>query len=154
MKTYLHILFLLIFCFGFTACSSDDDNGGDEEEEKPFTWNGDWNDPSHPQYEKYKGNYNPIVGDWIDVDDSNNIRFIYKEDFSIERSTFDRTNNKWETKILTDQYQINDIGLRYTYHAGEATEEYKLIVENGQEYLLTRYQLPPREWHKYKRYKE
>ena len=157
MKKLLYTLFLLSLSFGFAACGGDDDNDDKKEEEKPFTWKGDWNDTTDPQYPKfditkYPNGYNPIVGKWIIIPEETVI-MEYTEDFQILRSTIPYLTTTWETKVWAEKYMINDIGIRYERPMNpNTTREYRIVKENGVEILMWRYQPNPGEWSRYKRY--
>ncbi len=143
MKKILYFILICTLCAGFVACGDEDKD--EPEKETPFTWKGDWNDPENPDFKP--DGYNPIVGDWIRVGDPE-LRLEFTDKFVIKRHIYRSSYNKWETEIWAEKYEINDIGIRY-----ESVEEYKLTKENGEEYLIMRYQLPADEWRKYKRYK-
>ena len=143
MKKILHFILICTLCAGFVACGDDDKD--EPEKETPFTWKGDWNDPENPDFKP--DGYNPIVGDWHYLDNPR-IRIEFTDKRVMKRHLYKDSYNKWETEIWAEKYEINDIGIRY-----ESVEEYKLTKENGEEYLIMRYQLPADEWRKYKRYK-
>jgi len=134
MKKLFWLFFAFALTMGFSACG-----GSDEEEiidEDQFTWNGDWNDPNDPKY--FGGYYNPLEGTWIN--DKGTVKFTYTNDFKIYRYQYNKDISIWESELLSSKYIINDIGLFYTTITGKYTEEYKIIIENGEKFLLSRYQ--------------
>ncbi len=147
MKKILHLILICTLCAGFVACGDDDKD--EPEKETPFTWKGDWNDPENPDFKP--DGYNPIVGDWISVADPE-LRIEFTDKRVMKQIVY-KTYEGWITRIWAEKYEINDIGIRYINGDSRHVEEYKLIKENGQEYLTMRYQLPADKWVKYKRYK-
>lgn len=139
MKKFLYFIFICSLCVGFAACGGDDDDDNDE-----FVWNGDWNDPNDPNY---KGYYNPIEGDWINVDKLTH-RLIFDKKFVYSGASYKESTGKWEISVTADKYTINNTAFK---ERGQISE-YQKKTEGGVEYLYLRYLNS--EWHKYKRYTE
>lgn len=156
MKKLFYLLLLFCVSLSFAACGGDDEEEK-KEEEKPFEWKGDWNDTTDPEYpkfdvEKYPDGYNPIVGKWIIVPEET-VMMEYTEDFQMIRHFRSSTILNWESKVWAEKYMINDIGIGYERPMNPNTmEEYKIVKENGVEYLYDRYQPNPSNWGKWKRY--
>lgn len=139
MKKFLYFIFICTLCVGFTACGGDDE----PEPEKPFTWNGDWNDPNDPNY-KPEG-YNPIQGDWVNVDDISDML-----SFSSDRVMYGLTlkpNGKYEVVINLGKYEINNKAFRYgpegfmaqLYKIENNILSIKLVLKEGDEQEWKRY---------------
>ncbi|MDU1889491.1 MAG: hypothetical protein E6767_02270 [Dysgonomonas sp.] len=148
MMRFLSFFLICTLCLGFVSCGGDDDP---EPEPTPdpdeFVWNGDWNDPDDKNY-KPEG-YNPIVGDWVS-EKNPNVRLIFTEDFVFDAASFD--GFRWETKTWSENYVINNNGIKYKRLDVLYIEEYKLVKESGIDYLILRYHLSPDEWRRYRRY--
>ncbi|SBW06066.1 hypothetical protein [uncultured Dysgonomonas sp.] len=120
MKKFLYFIFICSLCVGFAACGGDDDNP------ENFVWGGDWNDPNDSHYEKYQGKYNPIEGDWKNIDDASDILR-----FSSDRMMYSLTlkpNGNYETAMHLGKYEINNKAFRYGPE-GFMTQLYK--IENN-----------------------
>ncbi|MBB4037547.1 hypothetical protein GGR21_003464 [Dysgonomonas hofstadii] len=65
MKKFICFIFICSLSLGFVACGGDDDE--EDNDKDKFTWNGDWNDPSDPNYKPEE--YNPIEGKWRNKND-------------------------------------------------------------------------------------
>ena len=157
MKKFICFIFICSLSLGFVGCGDDDDDNKKEEEET-FSWNGDWNDSNDPNY--FGGYYNPIEGDWQFVN-TPDVRLVYTKDFTIEQVSINDKTGEWESVLWEDEYTINDIGLRYMYQNSYTYNEYKIVKENNEEYLMKRTATPQLEgkwrfdeWKKLKRYKE
>lgn len=150
MKKFLYFIFICTLCVGFTACGEDDEP--EPEPEKPFTWNGDWNDPNDENY--YGSYYNPIEGVWQSVENSR-LRLIFTKDFVMNRAIYDVDYNIWNTSVWAESYIINDTGIKYDYFAtNNHIEEYRIVIEDNQKYLELGYLYPEnkREWSRYRQY--
>lgn len=145
MKKFLYFIFICSLCVGFAACGGDDDNP------ENFVWGGDWNDPNDSHYEKYQGKYNPIEGDWKNIDDASDML-----SFSSNRvmSFLGVRPNGEYYAILSLEYIINNKsfsqGKEYNPETFGNTYLYK--IENN---TLSIKQIQPvtEEWKKYKKSK-
>lgn len=148
MKKLLPLLLLLSLLFTFSACGDDEDEPKKEEEEKPFVWEGDWNDPTDPNYKaEYGGKYNPIKGTWVYLKNPE-LRFVYTEDFQFLREIFNKASGKWVREVWSEKYKINGTG--YLYERGNLPYliKYKIVKENGKTYFLMMYRTE-NEWSRY-----
>lgn len=116
---------MLSLSVAFWSCGGsdgddDDDNGGGKEPVE-FVWNGDWNDPSDPNYKK--DGYNPVKGVWRYGNSTSGIK--YTEKFEIYSLTF-YSYNEYEERYI-GKYIINDKAYRY----GEAniTDRYTIKAD-------------------------
>lgn len=146
MKKFLYFIFICTLCVGFTACGEDDEP--EPEPEKPFTWNGDWNDPNDENY--YGSYYNPIEGVWQSVENSR-LRLIFTKDFVMNRAIYDVDYKVWNTSVWAESYIINDTGIKYIHANSRYIEEYRLVTENNIQYLELRYDTT-NEWSRYRQY--
>lgn len=106
MKKLLYFLFICSLCMGFVSCGGDDEP--EPEPEKPFTWNGDWNDPNDKNY-KPEG-YNPIEGVWqLEKDKTRGFRFSNRLELYIVSFL---TDGKYTESLNNDRYEINDTAYR------------------------------------------
>lgn len=81
---------------------------------KVWSWKGDWNSPSNPHYEIYKGKYNPIVGTWKlthvggePIFNSELIYYRFNDNFTVEQSAY-ATSGFYSSR----KYWINDTGVK------------------------------------------
>lgn len=109
MKKLLYLLFVLTV---LSACGSDDPDPTPTP--PPITeWDGDWNDSKDPHYTQYKGQYNPIAGEWIVVK-KNGVTFnefmVYKFDTNRTLSTATVKPAEGKAPIFgtANSYIIND----------------------------------------------
>lgn len=95
---------------------------------KVWSWKGDWNSPSNPHYEIYKGKYNPIVGTWklthVGNDPVNYSSYTrFNEDFTVEDDStngntgFQDKRKYWinDTGVKEDSFTIESYFPSYTY---------------------------------------
>ncbi len=159
MKKYLAFILMFAIAVSFAACGgSDEEEGGDPEPEDTFSWKGDWSDPNNPDFKSE--DYNPIKGDWQLVSDPT-VRFIFDKNHVVIYARFLSETNTWRYTQWAEKYEINDIAIKY-YHQRNIYEEYKIVMENGQEVLNLRFRALQNngsswstdEWRKYKRYIE
>lgn len=110
MKKLLSIILMLGLLAGFSACG-DDNNGGGEE----FVWGGNWNDPTHPKYQEYQGNYNPIEGIWkivsVDGEPDTGTGLEFTSGRYYYSLTFEEGTDNYERKAYSTSYGINDKAL-------------------------------------------
>lgn len=102
-------------------------------ESKVWSWKGDWNSPTDPHYNTYKGKYNPIKGTWKlthvgenAVTASNVVYTRFNEDFTVEESNNGYTNFRDKHK-----YWINDIGIRENSYAIHPSYTFKYKIEGN-----------------------
>ncbi|MBD8389008.1 hypothetical protein [Dysgonomonas sp. BGC7] len=150
MKKLLPLLLLLSLLFTFSACG-DDEEEPKKEEEKPFVWEGDWNDPTDPNF-PFKnepnfqpGDYNPIKGTWLYLKNPE-LRLVYTEDFQFLREIFKKASGKWVREVWSEKYIINGTGYKYETDR-PYINKWKIAKENGKTYLLVMY-LSDEEWRK------
>lgn len=150
MKKLLPLLLICLLCLGFASCGKDDEPIVEEK----FTWNGDWNNPTDPNY-KPEG-YNPIEGKWIsDIPKLKYQYYIrYTKDFNIIDSAYYEDEGIWKVRIqnINGGYIINNSSFRYIFRLGAdlRTEEYKLLEKGS--VLEKRIVEPFDNWYRFKRY--
>ncbi|NDV80162.1 hypothetical protein [Dysgonomonas sp. 511] len=143
MKKLFYILLLFCVPFVFPAC------GGDDDDDKIFQWEGDWNDPEHPMYQVYGGNYNPVKGVWVHP--NNEEGGYFSEDFKYYSIVF-LPNGTYQKITSGTDYQINNTTIRY-FSRSESYQYYRL----EKNWLYVNYQylgLPISDdnWGKYERW--
>ena len=110
---------------------------------KVWSWKGDWNSPSNPHYEIYKGKYNPIVGTWKlthvggEPNVGNPTYYHFKDDFTLEQSY---SSTPGSIVGIKRKYWINDIGVKedsFTIESYFPSYTYSYKIEGNTLYYKT-----------------
>lgn len=154
-------LLLLVLPLAFFACGDDDDKDPDKmtieeymSEDRPFKWNGDWNDPSDPNYKK--DGYNPLAdGSYWQSVKKPDIIFLYTKDFKNKIYVYDEDAKTLKYDNQSFDYIINDKAYQFKDEKGNPKSNVAyLISEDKKTYYenyasLTGTTLDKRYWNKY-----
>ena len=105
-----------------------------------WKWNGDWNDKSSPYFAVYNGQYNPVKGEWKNINNSDNIFFqdiYYKfdDDFGLYRKILYNESYDNVNYTFLSGYKINGISLYTTQYDFLGYQYQKYWIEGDILYL-------------------